>query len=94
MNSQIGFITLPSCDPHILRLIQCINKRLLDFLVGIVIQSIDPDSFLKNLLKIRPDLRSWKCDDGKTGLISGHILVHDLPGCSGIGKSQLLLVII
>ena len=87
-----GLIIIPASYDDMPGLIQGVNDMLLDALVFAVIQGVNPDGLPEYLLKIRPDIRFWKCNDGKTGLIPGHILVHDLPGFIGIRDGQLLLM--
>ena len=77
---------------HMAGLIQRTDDTLLYFLVLLIIQCIDSDGFPENLLKLRPNLRFGKGNNGEAGLVSRHILVRNPPGFIGISQSQRLLM--
>ena len=88
---HIGAVTALPQNLHVLCLIQRVNKSLLDFLVLFIIQSINLNGLLKNLLKIRTNVRNWKGDNCKAGFIAGNILVCHRHGHIFIFQIQLLL---
>ena len=89
---NIRLVASPARHLHIVRLIQGIDDHLLDVPVLVVIQGIDHNGLPENVREIRPDLRHWKCNNGKAGLIPRHIPVGDLAQLVCQGARHFLLV--
>ena len=89
---QIGLVLPPARDHHILRLVKPVNDRLLHPLVLLIVQRIYAYGLFKYFLKVLPDGRLWKGDDGKAGLVSRHVVIAYAGTFIGMGNGQLLLV--
>ena len=78
MDQKICVIISTSLNLHPLTGIQCIDDRLLDFLVEMIIQCIDLHDLTENFFIIAADLRNRICNNGKTSLIAFDVAVYNL----------------
>ena len=93
-DAKIGPVLSHSFDPHILRLVQCVDQLLLDTLIESVIQRVQLQDAVEDLFKILPDFRHRKSDDGKASLFALHILIHQRARLRLETNGKLLLLFV
>ena len=76
---------------HIFSKVKGIYDLLLDLLIFLIIQGIDPDHLIEDLRIVLTDLRCRESNDGKASFFSLNITVLNFTGLCHILYSKLLL---